>query len=69
MGVWIPLDSWIPYIAIVAQLAEDLPRLEDSRRTLRQRMMQSPLMDANRFARNMESAYRQIWGRWCRDRQ
>jgi protein O-GlcNAc transferase len=57
------------YIAIVAQLAEDLPRLEELRRTLRQRMMQSPLMDANRFARNMESAYRQIWGRWCRDRQ
>jgi hypothetical protein len=44
MGVWIPLDSWIPYIAIVAQLAEDLPRLEELRRTLRQRMMQSPLM-------------------------
>ncbi len=57
------------YIAIAAQLAEDLPRLEELRRTLRQRMMQSPLMDANRFARNMESAYRQIWGRWCRDRQ
>jgi predicted O-linked N-acetylglucosamine transferase (SPINDLY family) len=57
------------YIAKVAQLAGDLPRLEDLRRTLRQRMVQSPLMDADRFARNMESGYRQIWRRWCRDRQ
>ena len=57
------------YIAIAAQLAGDLPRLDDLRRTMRQRMLQSPLMDANRFARNMESVYRQIWRRWCRDRQ
>jgi protein O-GlcNAc transferase len=57
------------FIAIVARLAGDLPRLEDWRRTMRQRMLQSPLMDANRFARNMESVYRQIWRRWCRDRQ
>ena len=57
------------YISMAAQLAGDLPRLEDLRRTMRQRMLQSPLMDANRFARNMESVYRQIWRRWCRDRQ
>jgi protein O-GlcNAc transferase len=57
------------YIAIAAQLAGDLPRLEDLRRTMRQRMLQSPLMDASRFARSMESVYRQIWRRWCRDRQ
>ncbi len=57
------------YVAKVAQLARDLPRLEDLRRTLRQRMVQSPLMDTNRFSRNMESAYRQIWHRWCQNRQ
>ena len=57
------------FVAMAAQLAGDLPRLEDLRRTLRQRMLQSPLMDANRFARNMESVYRQIWRRWCRQRQ
>jgi protein O-GlcNAc transferase len=57
------------YIALAVQLASDLPRLEDLRRTLRQRMEQSPLMDADRFARNMESAYRQIWRWWCRDQQ
>jgi len=57
------------FIALAVRLASDLPRLEDLRRTLRQRMQHSPLMDANRFARNVEAAYRQIWRRWCRDRQ
>ena len=34
-------------------------------RRLRQRMEQSPLMDAPRFARNIEAAYRQMWRQWC----
>ena len=53
------------YVALAAELAGDLPRLQELRGTLRQRMLQSPLMDANRFARHMEQAYRQMWRRWC----
>jgi predicted O-linked N-acetylglucosamine transferase (SPINDLY family) len=53
------------YVALAAQLAGDLPRLEELRGTLRQRMQQSPLMDGKRFARHMEHAYRQMWRRWC----
>jgi protein O-GlcNAc transferase len=53
------------YVALAARLAGDLPRLEELRGTLRQRMLRSPLMDANRFARHMEQAYRQMWRRWC----
>jgi protein O-GlcNAc transferase len=53
------------YVALAAQLAGDLPRLQDLRSTLRQRMQQSPLMDGNRFARHVEQAYRQMWRRWC----
>jgi predicted O-linked N-acetylglucosamine transferase (SPINDLY family) len=53
------------YVALAARLAGDLPRLDELRRTMRQRMRQSPLMDGNRFARNMEQAYRQMWRRWC----
>jgi predicted O-linked N-acetylglucosamine transferase (SPINDLY family) len=56
------------FVAMAAQLAGDLPRLENLRRTMRQRMLQSPLMDAKRFGRNVESAYREIWRKWCRDR-
>ena len=53
------------YVKIAADLAGDLPRLAEIRRTLRQRMQDSPLMDATRFARNIEAAYRQLWINWC----
>jgi protein O-GlcNAc transferase len=53
------------YVSIAAELAADLPKLSQIRSTLRQRMQQSPLMDAPRFARNIESAYRQMWRAWC----
>jgi len=49
------------FVQIAAELAGNLPRLSQLRATLRQRMTASPLMDAPRFARNIESAYRQMW--------
>jgi protein O-GlcNAc transferase len=52
------------YVSIAVQLASDLPRLADLRRTLRARMRASPLMDAPKFARNIEAAYRQMWQTW-----
>jgi protein O-GlcNAc transferase len=57
------------YVALAAQLAGDLPRLRELRGTLRQRMRQSPLMDAGRFARHVEQAYRHMWRRWCGQRR
>jgi protein O-GlcNAc transferase len=53
------------YVEIAAGLAGDLPRLADLRRTLRPRMEASPLMDAGRFTRNIEAAYRELWRTWC----
>ncbi len=53
------------YVALAAELAGDLPRLEELRGTLRGRMQRSPLMDGPRFARQVEQAYRQVWRRWC----
>ena len=53
------------YVQIATDLAGDLPRLAEMRRTLRARMQASPLMDAPRFARNVEAAYRQMWRNWC----
>ncbi len=52
------------YVRIAAELAGDLPRLADLRATLRQRMGASPLMDAPRFARNVEAAYQAMWRRF-----
>ncbi len=53
------------FVRIAGQLAGDLPRLAELRRTLRGRMQGSVLMDAGRFARNIEGAYREMWLRWC----
>jgi predicted O-linked N-acetylglucosamine transferase (SPINDLY family) len=53
------------YVRIARDLAQDLPRLSSIRSTLRDRMRQSPLMDAPRFTRNLEAAYRDLWQRWC----
>jgi protein O-GlcNAc transferase len=56
------------YVAIAVRLAGELSRLQELRGMLRRRMQQSPLMDARRFARHMEQAYRRMWHRWCQDR-
>ncbi|MGA3067509.1 MAG: tetratricopeptide repeat protein [Tepidisphaeraceae bacterium] len=53
------------YIQIVANLASDIPRLSHLRQTLRQRMQNSPLCDAEKFTLGVESAYRQMWLTWC----
>jgi len=53
------------YVEIADHLAKDLNRLVEIRGTLRSRMESSPLMDAPRFARNMEAAYREMWRNWC----
>jgi protein O-GlcNAc transferase len=48
-------------IQIASALAADLHRLSELRRTLRQRMEQSSLMNAGQFAGNMEAAYVELW--------
>lgn len=53
------------YVAAAARLARDLPRLAALRAGLRERLERSPLMDAPRFVRNLESAYRNAWRAWC----
>jgi predicted O-linked N-acetylglucosamine transferase (SPINDLY family) len=53
------------FARIACTVASNLPRLDELRLTLRERMQRSALMDAPRFARNMENAYRHIWRQWC----
>jgi predicted O-linked N-acetylglucosamine transferase (SPINDLY family) len=53
------------FVQVATGLANDLPRLSELRSTLRRRMEASPLMDAPRFTRNIETAYREMWRRWC----
>jgi predicted O-linked N-acetylglucosamine transferase (SPINDLY family) len=53
------------YVRIALALARDLDRLGELRAALRGRMSASPLMDAPRFARALESVYRRLWRDWC----
>jgi predicted O-linked N-acetylglucosamine transferase (SPINDLY family) len=64
------LPEWVArsseqYVAMAAALAADVGRLRELRSTLRRRMLDSPLTNAPRFAQDVESAYRQMWRRWC----
>jgi predicted O-linked N-acetylglucosamine transferase (SPINDLY family) len=58
-------DTTEEYVRLAVELAGDLPRLSHLRHTLRQRMEVSPLMDAPRFAQDIETAYRSMWHQWC----
>ncbi len=52
------------YISIATKLANDHERLKKIRSGLRQKFADSPAMDQKRFAKNMESAYREMWKIW-----
>jgi protein O-GlcNAc transferase len=53
------------YVNIAVGLCSDLDYLTELRAELRPRMEKSPLIDAPRFVRNLETAYRSIWREWC----
>lgn len=61
---WVALDE-DDYIARARSAAADLNGLAALRTTLRERLLQSPLCDAPRFAENLESAFRHMWKTWC----
>ena len=54
-------DSDEQFTDIAVRYSADLPALAELRRTLRQRMLSSPLCNARRFAENIQTAYRKIW--------
>lgn len=58
-------DTPEDYVAIAARLAGDLGRLKALRAGLRERLATSLLTDAQRFTRNLEKAYREMWVNWC----
>jgi protein O-GlcNAc transferase len=58
-------DTPDQYLDKACSLADDPPRLSALRAGMRTRMSASPLMDAARFTRHLEQAYRSMWRRWC----
>lgn len=64
------LDSWIAktpqdYVRIAVEKASRLEEIDKLRSVLRNDLLRSPLMDAPRFTRNLETSYRQMWEKWC----
>ena len=53
------------FLELARALAQERGRLSQLRRTLRERMRASPLMDEQGFARSLEALYRGAWQRWC----
>ena len=53
------------YVEKAVDLAGDPERLMELHTSLRRRMQESPLMNAAGFVRDVETAYRDMWHRWC----
>ena len=53
------------FLRAASELARDVARLTQMRRTMRDRLLASPLMDHRGFARKLEAAYRDMWRAWC----
>ena len=53
------------YVALAIALSQDPARLRELRAGLRGRLEHSLLMDADGFTRQAETAYRDMWQKWC----
>ena len=53
------------YFDIAVSLAGDLRRLSELRSGLRERMERSPLRNPHALAREVETAFRGMWRKWC----
>jgi predicted O-linked N-acetylglucosamine transferase (SPINDLY family) len=53
------------YVRVAVELASDPHRLDALRTELRAGMLASPLLDHRGVTRELESAYRGMWQRWC----
>ena len=66
----INLDEWIcdsveDYINRAHKMIQDLDTLSGLRMTLRDRLINSELMDGSDFASQMEGLYQQVWNQYC----
>jgi predicted O-linked N-acetylglucosamine transferase (SPINDLY family) len=61
-------DDADAYVALNVRLARDVEWRRALRSSLRARLCASPLMDAPRFARDLEAGFRRMWRAWCASR-
>jgi predicted O-linked N-acetylglucosamine transferase (SPINDLY family) len=53
------------YVDIAINLAGDRSALASLRQNMREHLRSAPILDAARFTRSLEAAYRTIWQHWC----
>ena len=63
------LPNWVAqddeeYEEKAVSFACDVSALSELRSTMRQRMQDSPVMDEDSFARDVEKAYQEMWQKW-----
>ena len=58
-------ESEDEFVRRAIAVASDLDALAELRRTMRDRVRASPLMNGQLIARRIEEAYRQMWRTWC----
>jgi protein O-GlcNAc transferase len=68
LGDWVA-STQDEYKEIALRQAGDLARLERTRRELRIALKKSPLLDAATYTRDLEDAFRWMWGEWLRQRR
>ena len=61
---WVAKDEY-EYVDKAESFAKNVEELARLRTSMRERMKASPLMDEAVFARDVESAFENIWHRWC----
>jgi predicted O-linked N-acetylglucosamine transferase (SPINDLY family) len=62
---WVAADEEA-YVKIAVGLAGDVGKLAEVRERLRGELVNSPLTDAKRLAREIEGGFRAAWRAWCR---
>jgi|WetSurMetagenome_2_1015567.scaffolds.fasta_scaffold15743_3 protein O-GlcNAc transferase len=56
------------FVTICQTLANDVNYLQNFRQTIREKMQNSPVMDAKTFTRELEELYQRVWKNWCENR-
>uniref|UniRef100_A0A7C4RU32 protein O-GlcNAc transferase n=1 Tax=Desulfatirhabdium butyrativorans TaxID=340467 RepID=A0A7C4RU32_9BACT len=62
---WVATDEEA-LVKLVVEKASHIEGLQNLRMQLRQKMQTSTLMDRQRFVRNLQQAFEEMWERWCR---
>ncbi len=57
------------YIKIAIELASDRNKIDEYKRTIRDRLMSSVLTDQRAFVRKLEDCYRGVWEKWCKEKE